>query len=400
MKNYDFETIIPRYGKGSGKWDEMRQVNPSVEDGIIPFSVADMELKNAPEITEGLGRFLAENILGYAGATPDYYSAVCSWMKRRHNWDIRPEWIVENKGVVEGFFTSINAFTGGDEGVILMTPVYYPMTWGIVRNRRRMIENKLIYRSGRYEIDFEDLEAKARDPNTRMLLLCSPHNPVGRVWKAEELTRIGRICIDNNVLVVSDEIHFDLVMPGYRHTVFASLSEEFAGHSVIHTAPSKTFNLAGLQTSNTIIPNPDLRELYRREMMRHLTPRCNILGYEACRLAYEYGEDWLEQALALIDTNRKLVKDFLSREIPLIRVVDMEGTYLLWLDFNPLGIEYRELECIMRMEARLFFDEGHIFGEAGRGFERWNLACPTRSVQEGLDRLKSALNKSGTGGSV
>ncbi|MDR1635736.1 MAG: pyridoxal phosphate-dependent aminotransferase [Treponema sp.] len=389
---YDFETVIPRHDKGSNKWEELRRVNPELDPGVIPFSVADMELLNPPELTRGLQRYLEENILGYGKAHPAYYEALRGWLKRRHNWEIEDEWVVENRGVVEGFFTAINAFTREGDGIMLMTPVYYPMFAGIRRNKRVLVENRLVRRGNRYEIDFEDFRAKANDPNTKLLLLCSPHNPVGRVWTREELSRIGRICIDAGVLVVSDEIHFDLIMPGYRHTVFASISGEFAQHSLIHTAPSKTFNMAGLQISNTIIPNPDLRQRFREEMERRAGGvQCGVLGYEACRLVYQEGEAWLEQVIALINTNYRLIKDFLSREFPGVEVIDLEGTYLLWIDFNSLGIEYRELERILKTEAQLFFDEGYIFGEGGRGFERWNIACPTRYIREGLERLKSAF---------
>jgi cystathionine beta-lyase len=391
---YDFETVVPRHDKGSYKWEELRRVNPAVGPGVIPFSVADMELLNPPEVTEGLRRFLAGNVLGYGKAHPAYYAALRGWLKRRHNWDIQDKWVVENRGVIEGFFTAVNAFSAEGDGVMLMTPVYYPMYKAIERNKRVLVESPLVRRGSRYEIDFDDFAAKANDPNTRLLLLCSPHNPTGRVWTREELTRIGRICIDAGVLVISDEIHFDLIMPGQRHTVFASISEEFAGHAITHTAPSKTFNMAGLQISNTIIPNPDLRQRFRAEIERHAGEvQCGVLGYEACRLAYEEGEAWLEQVIALIDTNRRLINEFLAREFPAVEVIDLEGTYLLWIDFNPLGIDYRELERLLKQEAQLFFDDGYIFGEAGRGFERWNIACPTRCIREGLERLKATLKK-------
>ncbi|MDR3191964.1 MAG: aminotransferase class I/II-fold pyridoxal phosphate-dependent enzyme, partial [Treponema sp.] len=311
---YDFETVIPRHDKGSNKWEELRWVNPAVGPEVIPFSVADMELLNPPELIEGLRRYLGENILGYGKAHPSYYRALRLWLKRRHNWEIEDQWVVENRGVVEGFFTAVNAFTREGDGIMLMTPVYYPMFASIARNRRVLVENRLIRRGNRYEIDFADFETKAHAPNTKLLLLCSPHNPVGRVWTREELTRIGRICLDAGVLVVSDEIHFDLIMPGYRHTVFASISEEFAQASVTHTAPSKTFNMAGLQISNTIIPNPDLRQKFRAEIERRIGEvQCGVLGYEACRLVYQEGEAWLERLIALIDANRRLIRDFLSR---------------------------------------------------------------------------------------
>lgn len=390
--NYDFETVVRRYGTGSGKWDEMRSVKPEVKDDVIPFSVADMELKTPPEIVEGLKRFLDQSILGYAQPTDRFKEAVCGWMKQRHHWTIEKDWIVSTHGVVDAFFLAIKAFTKEKDGVMLMTPVYYPMNRGIEVNKRTLVETKLINTGTRYEIDFEDFERKASDPGTKMLILCSPHNPTGRVWTQEELKRIGNICIENHVLIVSDEIHFDLVMPGYHHTVFASLSQEFADNTITCTAPSKTFNLAGLQTSNIIISNPRLRERYLEEIQTAAgSVRCNILGYEACRIAYEECEDWLEQVIALVDLNRQIVRDYLKEYLPCVKMMDMEGTYLAWIDFNPLGLSYQELERIMRQDAELFFDEGYIFGEAGKGFERWNLACPTDYVRAGLERMRKAL---------
>ncbi len=393
MKQYDFETVIRRFGTGSGKWDEMAKYGVTGED-IIPFSVADMEFKNPPEVVDGLKRFIDNSVLGYAMPTEAYKSSVANWMRRRHEWKIETEWIKDSPGVINAFFTAVKAFTKEGEGVMLMTPVYYPMYFAIYRNNRVLVDNRLIIREGRYEIDFDDFEKKAKHPNTKLLILCSPHNPTGRVWTREELERIGRICVENDVLVVSDEIHNDLIMPGYRHTVFASICEEFLQNSITCTAPSKTFNLAGLQTSNIIIPNKEIREAYWKEVCTtEGNPKCNILGLEACRLAYDNCEEWLEQVINIVHKNHGIVKEFLRRELPQIRLFDMEGTYLLWMDFNGLGIEYRELARILREEARLFFDDGYIFGDQGAGYERWNLACPTKYIYPALDRLKDTLNK-------
>lgn len=393
-KQYDFETVIRRENTGSGKWDEIQNTLGYTPENIIPFSVADMELTTAPEIVDGLKHFLDHGVLGYANPNDSYKNAVCSWMKRRHHWEIRPEWIQDTPGVINAFFTAVKAFTKEGEGVMLMTPVYYPMYFAIQRNNRVLVDNPLIRRGNSYEIDFDNFERKAKDPNTKLLLLCSPHNPSGRVWTREELERIGRICIDNHVLILSDEIHSDLVMPGYQHTAFGSISEEFAQHSIVCTAPSKTFNLAGLQTANAIIPNEQLRARFLEEMKKDDgNPKCNILGLEGCRLAYDHCEEWLNQVLELIDTNRKTIIDFVSKELPEIQIMRLEGTYLLWMDFSGLGIECHELARLLKEEAHLFFDEGYVFGKAGEGFERWNLACPTRYVQEGLVRLKETLDR-------
>ena len=392
MCQYDFEQTIARRNVGSGKWDEMTGIVDETED-IIPFSVADMELRNMPEVIEGLKAFLDSSILGYANPTMAYREAVCRWMERRHGWSVQPEWLVDTPGVIHAFFTAVKAFTEPGDGILLMTPVYYPMYMAAERNGRKVIASSLRCRDGRYEIDFDDFAEKVRRPDTKLLLLCSPHNPTGRVWTREELTRIGQLCIDHDVLICSDEIHHDLIMPGYHHTMFGSISEAFAQHSLVCTAPSKTFNLAGLQTSNVIIPNEELRQHYVTEMRKgDGNPKCNILGLEGCRLAYTHGDAWLEQLLRLVDTNRQTVEAFLQREFPMVRVTPLEGTYLLWIDFRALGLDAKALDRALREEGKLFFDEGSIFGPEGAGFERWNLACPTSYIQAALPRLKAVLD--------
>lgn len=390
---YDFETIVSRSGSCSSKWDQMKGWNPNVGSDIVPFSVADMELRNAPEIIEGIKEYVDKTILGYTNAGEAYYNAVSGWMGRRHSWDIKPEWILGTPGVVNAFYTAVKAFTKPGEGVILMTPVYYPMYMAVERNKRKIVRNPLIYKDNRYSIDFDDLEQKAKDPSNTLIILCSPHNPVGRVWTPEELERIGRICIDNNVVIVSDEIHFDIIMPGYKHTVFATISEEFADHSIVCTAPSKTFNLAGLQTSNIIIRNERLRERFLEEQLSVSISRLNMIGYKACELAYDKGEEWLEQLLLHIDHNRLVLTEYMEQNLPQIKVIPMEGTYLQWLDLNALGISPLELERIMHMEAQVFFDEGYVFGEEGKGFERMNIACPTNVMLVALERMKKTLDQ-------
>lgn len=391
---YNFETIGKRYHTGSKKWNELLDNGVREDEDIIPFSVADMEFETAPEIVSALKEELDHFVLGYANPTEEYLNAVCRWMKERHGWDAKPEWILPAAGVIDAFFEAVKVFTKEGEGVMLMTPVYYPMYHAVNFNHRKLVDCPLVNKGDHYEIDFEDFERKAADENTKMLILCSPHNPCGRVWTREELTRIGEICLKNHVLVVSDEIHFDLVMPGYKHIVFPSLSEEIANNCVLCTAPSKTFNLAGLQTSNIFIPNPELRARYFEALKRtNPNPKCNILGYRACEAAYRHCAPWLDQAIQVIDANRKLVEDFLAKEFPQIKVTRLEATYLLWMDWRGLGLPSKELERINHQEAKLFFDEGYVFGAQGDGFERWNLACPTRYVQEALDRMKAAYGK-------
>lgn len=390
---YDFTTVVDRSNMGCAKWEQMKRWNPDVSPGVVPFSVADMELKNPPEITEGLKKYLDETILGYTMPTDAYLDAVCGWMQKRHNWAVSKEWIIGSPGVVSAFFLAVKAFTDEGDGIIIQTPVYYPFKTAVERNKRTLVKNPLLFTGSTYVIDYDDLELKARDPRNKVLLFCSPHNPVGRVWTPEELARVGEICLRNQVLIISDEIHFDLIMPGHKHTVFAGLSEGLANNMMVCTAPSKTFNLAGLQTSNIIIPNPKIRSQYVEEMMLNGSFSLNIMGYKACEIAYTECEEWLEQLLQLIYHNHLELKKFMAANLPAIKVFDLEGTYLQWMDFRGLGMNKDELKKFMHFEAEVYCDEGYVFGEEGAGFERMNLACPTRLMMEALERLAAAINK-------
>lgn len=391
---YDFETIVNRHGTGSEKYNQMKEWNPSVSEDIVPFSVADMEFKNAPEIIQGLKEYLDDAILGYAVPTEAYYEAVCSWMRRRHGWEIEPEWIIGSPGVVQAFYNAVKAFAGPDEGVIIMTPVYYPFYGAIKMTGRKIVRTELVARGDRYEIDFDELEVLAAEPRNKVLLFCSPHNPVGRVWERWELEKISEICHRNGVMVISDEIHNDLIMPGHRHTVFAALSEEAKNNCIVCTSPSKTFNLAGMHVSNVIIPSSELRRRYQEELDKTGFFSLNILGYKACELAYDEGEMWLDELVDVIHGNFEALKDFISENLPEVKVYPLEGTYLVWMDFRPLGIDYLKLEKILHMEAMVFFDEGYVFGRReGAGFERINIACPREVLMAGLVRMADALKK-------
>jgi len=395
---YDFETLVDRSQMGSSKWEQMKGWNPDVSAGVVPFSVADMELKNPPEVVEGLKAFLDTAILGYTVPTSRYLASVCGWMERRHGWNVKPEWILGSAGVVSAFFSAIKAVSAPGDGIIVQTPVYYPFFNAILRTHRTLVRNPLVLEGDRYTIDFDDLERKAQDPRNKVLLFCSPHNPVGRVWTPEELAKVGEICLRNKVLIISDEIHFDLIMPGQSHTVFAKVSEELADNMIVCTAPSKTFNLAGMQTSSIFIPNPEIRAAYQTEVESVGFFSLGILGYKACEIAYTHCEPWLEQLLKLIHDNHLAVKKFAGENLPAIKVFPMEGTYLQWMDFRGLGMNQDELEQFLHKEAELFFDEGHVFGEEGSGFERMNLACPTKAVTDGLERLADAIRRRGGAG--
>jgi len=389
---YDFETSVNRGPDGSAKWYFMHRENEALPQDIIPFSVADMELKNPPEIMEGLREFLNDElILGYTIPTPRYFFAVTDWMKRRHNWQVSPDWLVMSPGVVPALYASVKCFAKPGEGVIIFSPVYYPFKKSIEASNRKVVDIPLILNEMRYEIDWEAFEKEAKDPNNKLLMFCSPHNPVGRVWTREELYRVSETCLKNNLLMLCDEIHHDLIMPGFKHTVYATLSKEAEQNCLVCTAPSKSFNLAGLQTSNIIIPNPEIREVFQREMERASLRTLNTVGFKACELAYNECEDWLEELICHIDKNRKFAENFISNKLPQIKVFPMEGTYLQWWDCRGLGLDYEKLRRFLREKAYLITDEGHIFGETGKGFIRMNLACPTQVLEAALERLHKAV---------
>lgn len=388
---YDFETVMKRYGCGSRKWDEMKGYGYSEADDIIPFSVADMEFAPAPEIVRGLQDFISCSVLGYADPTDEFRLTVCDWVEKRHGYRPKEEWILTAHGVVDALFEAVQTFTKEGDGVLLLTPVYYPMYHAILDNGRKLVDCPLVRKGTRYEIDFDDFEAKIKDENTKMFILCSPHNPTSRIWTPKELRRMAEICLENDVLVVADEIHYDLEMPGQIHTVYPSMGEDIANNCIWCIAPSKTFNLAGLQTAIVMIPDPDKRAQYLDAQKHHNpSPKCNILGYEACQIAMKNCEEWLNQVIEVVAENKRVIEAFFAKEFPEIQIMDFEATYLLWMDWSGLGIEAKELERINREEAGLFFDEGYIFGEQGNCFERWNLACPTWCIEEALERMKKA----------
>jgi cystathionine beta-lyase len=312
-------------------------------------------------------------------------------MSRRHGWDIAPEWICISPGVVPALNMLVRTFTSPGDGVLIQPPVYHPFYHTIEYNAADVVTNPLIYEGGRYHMDFADLEQKVKDPSVKMAILCSPHNPIGRVWTRDELRRFGEICIANDVLVVSDEVHGDLIYKGNVFTPFAKISTDFAGHSIICTAPSKTFNLAGLQTSCVIIPDEELRARFRKTLDSNGLVIPNSFGIVALQAAYDHGEEWLEQVLGYLQANLEYLEAYVAERIPQIRVVRPEGTYLVWLDCRELGLDKLALKRLMMDEAKLYLDDGYIFGPGGDGFERINIACPRSILAEALDRIGKAI---------
>ena len=390
---YDFETLVSRKGAGSSKWNQMYDWNPSVKDEVVPLSVADMEIKTPPEIVEGLKNYLDTAILGYTKPTRSYYEAVISWFERRNNFKIDKEWIFNTPGVINALYAGIEAFTNKGDGVIIFRPVYYPFSNSIEATGRTIVNCPLLENDGYYTIDYVKFAKLAAESTNKLLIFCNPHNPVGRVWKKEEIEKIAEIAIENNLIVISDEIWSDFVMPDYKYYTMGHIKELLDNNLIICTAPSKTFNLAGLGVSNIIIKNKELRDKYNERLLLMRSATVNVLGLKACEIGYNQSEEWFEQLLSLINKNQRLVKEFFDKNFPKIKVRLIEGTYLQWIDFRYLKMTNEELEEFMHMDAQFFTDEGYIFGSEGSGYERINLAVPTWILERELLRLEKSLVK-------
>lgn len=390
MKKYDFENIIDRRNTGSEKWNIAFEKVRDIPEGIVPLSVADMEFPLPPPIKEGLKNWLENCVLGYTDATDEYYDEVIRWMERRHSFSPKKEWFILTPGVVSALFDMVRAFTKEGDHVIINTPVYYPFRMAVRQTGRMLVESHLIPDGNTYKFDFDDFERKCSDERAKLFILCSPHNPSGRVWTKDELLTISEICLKHNVFIISDEIHFDLILPGYRHTSLATFEGKYLQNCAICTSPSKTFNLAGLQCSNIFIPDEGKRNLLKKQKGFFTL---NAFAYPVTIFAYRDCEDWLNELIGLIDNNKKLVESFFKINIPLAKIYDLQGTYLQWIDFKFLGMDNRELGKFMNEKAYIFASEGYAFGSGGEGFERFNLACPTRVINEALIRLKKAISE-------
>ncbi|UCD01769.1 MAG: pyridoxal phosphate-dependent aminotransferase [Promethearchaeota archaeon] len=390
---YNFDRLIDCSETNSLKWDTHSLKEQFKTDDVLPFWVADMDFQCPQPVIDALKKRVAKEIYGYSWhTTPSYLNAVANWMRRRHKWRIDTDWIVYSPGIVPATCMLIQTFSNVGEKIIIQPPVYYPFFTAIENNGRKLLTNQLNYENKKYTIDFDDFEEKAKDPLTKMFILCSPHNPVGRVWTEKELRRLGDICLENDVLIVSDEIHHDLILSGYIHTLFSTISEEFEKNTIMCTAPSKTFNIAGLQISNIIIPDEKMRELFNNTIVNRngiMIP--NAFGIVALIAAYNEGEEWLDQVLKYIEANFKFLKEFVNEKLPNVDFIDPEGTYLAWLDFNRLGMSDKELREFMLKKAKVALDGGKIFGPGGEGFERINVACPRSLLKECMIRIENAL---------
>ena len=388
---YNFDEIIDRKNTNSIKYDFAAERGKPKD--ILPLWVADMDFRTPPSVIEALQKAVQHGIFGYSEVKEDYFHSVYNWYKTRFDWKIKREWLVKNPGVVYGIATAIRALTDKGDAVMIQPPVYYPFSELIIANQRKLVNNPLVYENGKYHMDFHDFEKKIIKHKVKIFILCSPHNPVGRVWTKEELTRVGDICVKHNVIVISDEIHGDFTYKGIKHFVFASLKPEYLNHSIICTAPSKTFNLAGLQVSNIFIPNREIRNKFKEAMKRTGYSQLNTMGLVACQAAYEHGAPWLEELNEYLEGNLEFIRDFLTKRLPQIKLVEPEGTYLVWLDFKELNLSEVELEDLIVNKAKLWLDGGTMFGREGEGFQRMNIACPRSILEKAFLQLEESIKK-------
>lgn len=380
---YDFDTITDRRGTNSLKWD--------VSDGELPMWVADMDFRTAPEIISAIEKRAAHGVFGYTVIPDQWYSAYINWWSDRHNFTMDKSWLMFCTGVVPAVSSIVRKLTTPNENVLIQTPVYNIFFNSIENNGCRVLENPLKYDGENYHIDFADLEKKLSDPQTTLMILCNPQNPTGRVWDRETLAKIGDLAYDNGVVVISDEIHCDLTEPGCEYTPFASVSEKCRQNSITCIAPTKAFNIAGLQTSAISVPDPRLRHKVWRAINTDEAAEPNAFAVDAAIAAFNHGGEWLDELRTYIFGNQKLVAEYLKKEIPQIKLVSSRATYLLWLDCLSLGIKSDRLAAVIREKTGLYLSSGNIYGKGGEHFLRMNIACPRSMVEDGLGRLKKAV---------
>ena len=388
-KNLDFDRIIDRKNTRCLKYDFA--VKRGMPEDVLPLWVADMDFETSSYIEDALTERVKEGIFGYSDVQTPYFEIIRDWMVRHHDWEPQEKWLIKTPGVVFALAMAVKAYTDPGDKVLLQQPVYYPFSEVITDNGREVVSNDLVLtEDGTYKIDFADFEQKIIANGIKLFLLCSPHNPVGRVWTKEELETIGDICVKHGVTVVSDEIHNDFIWEG-THTVFAGIKKEFADISVTCTSPSKTFNLASMLISNIFIPNQILCRKFRKEMDRAGISQLSVLGLVATEAAYAHGDEWYAAMKNYVRDNIAFAKTYVEKNLPGVRMIDTQGTYLIWLDFRQTGLTVEELDHKIIYEAGLWLDSGKIFGKTGEGFERINVACPRAVLQEALDRIQGIL---------
>lgn len=384
-RHLDFDTVIDRKGTRSLKYDfAVRRGKPK---DVLPLWVADMDFQTSSYITDALEDMVKHGVFGYSESEEHYFGAVQNWMERHYNWHVKESWMTKTPGIVFALAMAVKAYTQENDAVLIQPPVYYPFKEVVEDNHRRLVNNTLVLGGdGTYTIDYEDFEKKIIEENVKLFILCNPHNPVGRVWTKEELERLGDICLKHGVFVVSDEIHADFVFER-KHTVFSEVKEVYRDISMICTSPSKTFNIAGLQISNIFISNPEKATAFRRQVAAAGYSQVGLPGLVACEAAYRHGDEWLEGVLAYIKANAEFTRAYLQEHLPRVKMTKLEGTYLVWLDFRNYGLTDKELDEKILNQAGLWLDSGAVFGKCGEGFQRINIACPRKTLQQALDRL-------------
>ncbi len=384
-RHLDFDTVIDRKGTRSLKYDfAVRRGKPK---DVLPLWVADMDFQTSSYITDALEDMVKHGVFGYSESEEHYFGAVQNWMERHYNWHVKESWMTKTPGIVFALAMAVKAYTQENDAVLIQPPVYYPFKEVVEDNHRRLVNNTLVLGGdGTYTIDYEDFEKRIIEENVKLFILCNPHNPVGRVWTKEELERLGDICLKHGVFVVSDEIHADFVFER-KHTVFSEVKEAYRDISMICTSPSKTFNIAGLQISNIFISNPEKATAFRRQVAAAGYSQVGLPGLVACEAAYRHGDEWLEGVLAYIKANAEFTRAYLQEHLPRVKMTKLEGTYLVWLDFRDYGLTDKELDEKILNQAGLWLDSGAVFGKCGEGFQRINIACPRKTLQQALDRL-------------
>lgn len=388
-RNLDFDTIVDRKNTDCLKYDFA--VRRGLPENVLPLWVADMDFKTSSYIIDELKKVCEHGIFGYTETQTEYFNAIAGWMKNQHNWKVQEEWLIKTPGVVFALAMAVKAFTQKGDAVILQLPVYYPFMEVIRDNERKVVSSDLVLgNDNRYHIDFSDFENKIIQNNVKLFFLCSPHNPVGRVWSKEELLRLGEICLRHKVIVVSDEIHNDFIFEG-QHNVFTSLNEELANVTITCTSPSKTFNLAGTLISNIFISNPELRKKFKKQVNAAVISQLSVFGIKACQTAYQHGLEWFTSVKKYIKANIDFIEEFTQKNLSGVKMIHHEGTYLVWLDFRGTGLNVQELEDLIINKAKLWLDSGKIFGTSGNGFQRINAACPRKTLEEAMKRIQKAL---------
>ncbi len=382
---YDFDEPVKRAGTDSLKWD--------INEGEIPMWVADMDFKTAPEIITALNERVSHGVFGYSVVQDSWYDAYISWWQRRHNFQMKKDWLIFSTGVVPAVSSAVRKLSTAGEKVLIQSPVYNIFYNSIVNNGRHILESPLTYNGRGYDIDFADLEEKLRDPQTSLMILCNPHNPVGKIWKIEELQKIGRMCRENNVTVLSDEIHCDLTDPGKNYIPFASVSDDCRDNSVTFLSASKAFNLAGMHSAAAMVPGENLRNKMYRALNTDEIAEPNSFAVPAVTAAFNHGESWLEELREYLYQNKQFIRNFISERIPRITVVPSEATYLLWLDCRQITQDSTELCRLIREKTGLYLTDGRHYGTGGSGFLRMNTACPRSTVEDALSRLETALKE-------